>query len=35
MIGKAAAALLALGGVDEVFAHVISSPARTVGAGRD
>ena len=28
VIGKAAAALMALGGVDEVFARVISSPAR-------
>ena len=28
VIGKAAAALMALGGVDEVFAGVISSPAR-------
>lgn len=28
VIGKAAAALMALGGVDEVFARVISSPGR-------
>jgi len=28
VIGKATAALMALGGVDEVFARVISSPAR-------
>lgn len=33
VIGKAAAALMALGGVDEVFARVISSPAESFWSG--